>query len=173
MTKTLDERREKARWEDIQRTIRGDKLHPTSFDAGAAFMYSELKPIIERMREVLEFYNKGVDESGLSIYSGRCGHMGEPASDVLAEYHNCGMSNDSTTTTVVEPTNLSNGYTFGGGYVEESRNLIEKMYALIQNMKRGDCWCEVAIGNPMASHYKGCNCERAKQIVSEVKEFLK
>ncbi len=43
------------------------------------------------------------------------------------------------------------------GRVSVPVSFIEDVRALVQDFRRGDCWCEKGIGNPMmADHDKGC-----------------
>ena len=39
----------------------------------------------------------------------------------------------------------------------QNRQRVERVVKLLEALKRGDCWCETAIGNPMQrGHSKSC-----------------
>ena len=66
-----------------------------------------------------------------------------------------------------DPTPLPNAP--HGGIIETYYTSKFSLSEIFQSLKRGDCWCEMGIGNPMyTEHSKGC--QMVQQFLE--KEFL-
>ncbi len=48
-------------------------------------------------------------------------------------------------------------------------DLLDMALECIRLLKRGDCWCEMAIDNPMVREHSA-GCLKAKQVMKEVGE---
>lgn len=48
----------------------------------------------------------------------------------------------------------------------EANATINKLRAVLRRLKRGDCWCEMAVGNPMVSSHDEA-CLEAQRLLAE------
>ncbi len=46
---------------------------------------------------------------------------------------------------------------------------VDELVKALKGVKRGSCWCEMAIGNPMVSSHDS-DCKFAKRVLKEVEE---
>lgn len=44
--------------------------------------------------------------------------------------------------------------------------------AVVKSLKRGDCWCEVAIGNPNLAGVHTPQCVNARRYVEQLEKWL-
>ena len=51
---------------------------------------------------------------------------------------------------------------------DKAKELLKEAREILLSMKRGSCWCEAGIGNPMAKC--GEKCKKIKEFIEEAKQ---